>query len=310
LTTQQIFDVAMGVFATVVLFLYGLQSFSREIQEVGKDQLQRKLEQLTRNRLSGFLLGAMSTAVVQSSSAVTALTAALVDAGTIGFVSSLPVLIGANVGTTVTAWLVSFKLTGIGPIFVVLGALLTVLPEPLRVAGKSVFYFGFIFFTLDLISHSLGPVKESPQLLELLAHTSSPVIGAASGALLTAVVQSSSVVAGLAILLVQQGTLDITGAVAIVIGANAGSTVTGLMASIPMGQAAKRTAQANVLFNVAGVLLFVPFADELAELVTAMTDDGGMAIATAHLIFNLGVAALTLPLVGPIGRWLAPRTTD
>ena len=187
-----------------------------------------------------------------------------------------------------------------------LGALLTVLPGPLRVAGKSVFYFGFIFFALDLISHSLGPVKESPWVLDFLAHTSSPLFGAASGALLTAVVQSSSVVTGLAILLVQQGSLDVPGAVAIVIGANLGTTVTGLIASIPMQQAGKRTALANLVLNLIGVALFVPFSRQLADFVSGLTEDPGMAVATAHLFFNLAVALVALPCVRPLARWLQP----
>ncbi|HXY38981.1 MAG TPA: Na/Pi symporter, partial [Vicinamibacteria bacterium] len=127
-----------GLFAAVsavVLFLYGLQSFSRELQAVGGSALQSWLGRVTASRWLGFLVGALATAVVQSSSAVTTLTAALVDAGAISFRSSLGVLLGSNVGTTTTAWLVSFKLTGIGPVFIVVGALLSALPVRARVLG-------------------------------------------------------------------------------------------------------------------------------------------------------------------------------
>ena len=300
------FELIVGVFATVILFLYGLQSFSREIRLLGEDRLHGALGRLTRNRFSGFALGAVFTAVVQSSSAVTALAVALVDAGAITFANSLAVLVGANVGTTLTAWLVSFKLTGIGPIFIILGAVLALLPGSLRVAGKSVFYFGFIFFALDLISNSLDPVKSDPQLLDWLASTSTPLIGAIVGAVLTAMVQSSSVVTGLAILLVQQGAIDVTGAVCIIIGANVGTTVTGLIASIPMQPAAKRTALANLILNAVGVALFLPFAPQLAEYVQGLTENFGIAVAIAHLIFNFGIAVLALPCVGMLARWLKP----
>ena len=118
------FNLVMVVFATVLLFLHGLQGFSKELQAVGQDRLQAWLGRLTRNRFAGFGLGAAFTALVQSSSAVTALAVSLVDAGVISFANSLGVLIGANVGTTATAWLVSLKLTAIGPVFIVLGTLI------------------------------------------------------------------------------------------------------------------------------------------------------------------------------------------
>lgn len=299
-------DFLVAVFATVILFLYGLQSFSREVQTLGADRLQSTLRRLTGNRMSGFLLGAGFTALVQSSSAVTALSVALVDSGAITFSNSLAVLVGANVGTTATAWLVSFKLTGIGPLFLVLGALLGVLPGRLRVAGKSIFYFGFIFFALDLVGDALGSAGQSPVLAQWLARASTPFLGAAVGALLTGLLQSSSVVTGLSILLVQQGAIDIQAAVAIIIGANAGTTVTGLIASIPMRPAARRTAVANLILNLAGVLLFVPFTSQLSGFVDTVSDDPGIAVATAHLIFNVSVALIALPLLPILARWLRP----
>ena len=297
---------ATAVFATVILFLYGLQSFSREIQALGEDKLHSLLQSLTRNRWSGFLLGAGFTAVVQSSSAVTALAVVLVDSGAISFANSLAVLIGSNVGTTATAWLVSFKLTGIGPAFIVLGALIGILPGPLRVVGKSVFYFGFVFFVLDLLSDALSPLASDPAFASVLASVRTPLLGALAGALLTALVQSSSVTTGIAILLVSQGALDVSAAVAIVVGANVGSTVTSLIASIPMRAAAKRTALANLLINAVGFILVVPLVPQLADFVSARATSPGIAIALAHLVFNLGVAALAMPMVGILGRWLQP----
>ncbi len=301
-------QLTIAVVAMVILFLHGLEGFSREIQRAGQRTLQSWLGRLTNHRLGGFALGAAFTALVQSSSAVTALTVSLVQAGIISFAASLGVLIGANVGTTATAWLVSLELTGMGPAFIVLGTLMGVLPGPLKVAGRSVFYFGFIFFALDLVGDALEPVKDSPRLLEWLALAESPLAGAAIGAVLTALVQSSSVVAGLVILLVQQGALEPEAAVAIIIGANAGTTVTGLLASIPMGLAARRTAQANLLLNLGGVVLFLPFTGPLTAFVTGLAESPGIAVALAHLVFNLGVALVALPLLGPLARWLMPHT--
>jgi Na/Pi-cotransporter len=232
---------------------------------------------------------------------------ALVDAGILTFRGSLAVMLGANIGTTATAWLVSMKLTGIGPLFIVLGTILTLLPLRARVVGKSVFYFGFIFFTLDLIASALAPVRTDPRIIEVLALAEDPLTGVVAGILVTALVQSSSVVTGLAIVLVQQGVLGLHGAIAIIIGANVGTTVTALLASIPMQQAARRAATANLLFNVTGVLLVLPFITVLGDGVDAWTDDPDTAVALAHLLFNVGIALLFLPLLHLVASRLAPR---
>ncbi len=199
-----------GLFAAVsaiVLFLYGLQGFSRELQTVGGAALQSWLGRMTAIRWGGFIIGAAATAIVQSSSAITALAVALVDSGVISFQASLGILLGANVGTTATAWLVSFKLTGIGPLFIVLGAILSAVPVRLRIIGKAVFYFGLIFFALDLISAELKPLQDRPAFREWLALAEIPWKGVLAGIFFTALVQSSSVTTGLSILLVQQGIL-------------------------------------------------------------------------------------------------------
>jgi len=150
--------------SAIVLFLYGLEAFSSEIQLAGGARLNKWLGRLTKSRWRGVLLGAVATAIVQSSSAVTSLTVALVDAGTMSFGSSLGVLLGANVGTASTAWLVSLKLTSIGPFFIVFGALLGALPTRFKMLGKVAFYFGFIFFSLDVVSFTLKPLAQSPLL--------------------------------------------------------------------------------------------------------------------------------------------------
>ena len=193
--------------AAVVLFLYGLQGFSHELQGIGGTALQSWLGRVTASRWLGFVTGALTTAVVQSSSAVTALTAALVDSGVISFGASLAVVLGSNVGTTATAWLVSFKLTGIGPFFLVLGAVVSAVPTRLRVIGKAVFYFGLIFFALDLISAELEPLQSHPAFKAWIALAQAPWLGVLTGLVFTALIQSSSVTTGVAILLAQQGVM-------------------------------------------------------------------------------------------------------
>jgi phosphate:Na+ symporter len=289
-----------------MLFLHSLQSFSREVRVLGRDRLREWLATATRHRLSGFALGAGFTALVQSSSAVSALTVSFVNAGLLTFPGSLSVMLGANVGTTVTAWLVSFKLTGLGAFAIILGTLLSAIPGHARVLAKSVFYFGLIFLSLDLISTALAPFRDDPWLISLLADARVPWIGVLAGLVATVAVQSSSVTTGLVILLVQQGVLAPAAAVAIVIGANIGTCATGLIASIPMDRFAKRAAAANLLFNATGTALMFPFITPFAEFAIARFESPAIAVAMAHLSFNLAIALLFLPVLGPLGRWLTP----
>ncbi len=300
-------QLAATVIAAVMLFLHSLQSFSHEVRVLGRDRLRLWLAAATRNRFFGFTLGAVFTAIVQSSSAVSALAIALVNGGMLSFKGSLAVLLGAKVGTTITAWLVSFKLTGIGAFAIIAGTVLTMLPLTVRVVGKSVFYFGLIFLSLDLISTALAPFRDDPRLIEVLSMASTPWLGVLVGAVATALLQSSSVTAGLAVLLVSQGVLGQTAAVAIVIGANVGTCATSLIASLPMDKPAKRAALAYLMFNTTGAVLFLPFIAGFAAFARAQVESPAVSVALAQLLFNLATAALFLPLLGPIAKRLEPR---
>jgi len=191
------FRILLAVASAIVLFLYGLEGFSQEIQRLGGATLSKWLGRLTESRWRGLLLGAVATAIVQSSSAITSLTVALVDAGTMSFGSSLGVLLGANIGTTSTAWLVSLKLTSIGPFFIVLGTALSALPTRFKILGKAAFYFGFIFFSLNLASFTLKPLAQNRMFAEVLSRSSTSLMGVLAGMLITAIIQSSSITTGL-----------------------------------------------------------------------------------------------------------------
>jgi len=291
------FRILLSIVSAIVLFLYGLGAFSHEIQAVGGAAMKKWLGRLTERRWMAVLLGAVATAIVQSSSAVTSLIVALVDAGTISFRSSLGVLLGANVGTTSTAWLVSLKLTSIGPLFIVFGTLLSAIPTRLKVLGKAAFYFGFIFFSLDVVSFTLKPLTQNPVFAEVLSRSTTPLMGVIAGTLVTAIVQSSSITTGLYILLVQQNLLAATAAIPIVIGANIGTTATALVASIKMQRTARRVPVANLCFNAFGVMLFMPFLGSFATNVVKSAREPGMAVAWAQLIFNVVMALVVLLLL-------------
>ena len=296
--------ILFAAISAIVLFLYGLEAFSREIQAIGGETLRKWLGRLTESRWRAVALGAVATAIIQSSSAVTALTVALVDAGTMTLRSSLGVLLGANIGTTSTAWLVSLKLTGIGPFFIVLGTVLSAIPTRFKVLGKATFYFGFIFFSLDLVSFTLKPLAQSPLFAEVLSRSSTPLMGVLAGMVVTGIVQSSSITTGICILLVQQTILPATAAIPIVIGANIGTTVTALVASIKMQKTARQVALANLCFNTFGVVLFFPFLRWFAAKVVAFAGEPGMAVAWAQLIFNLVMTLAVLILLSIFQRRL------
>jgi Na/Pi-cotransporter len=210
------------------------------------------------------------------------------------FRSSLGVLLGANIGTTSTAWLVSLKLTGIGPFFIIFGTVLGALPTRFKMLGKAAFYFGFIFFSLDVVSATLKPLAQNPVFAEILGRSSTPLMGVLAGAIITALVQSSSITTGVCILLVQQDILAGSAAIPIVIGANIGTTATALVASIKMQKTARRVAVANLCFNTFGVLLFLPFLGWFSVEVVRFAGEPSKAVAWGQVIFNVVMSIAVL----------------
>lgn len=244
-----------SILAAVMLFLHGLAAFSDEMARLGGKQLREALRRLTRTDWRGALVGAGVTAVVQSSSAVTSMAVGLSHNRTLTERGAFAVMIGANVGTTLTAWLVALNVTGLGPIFVTLGGLWSLVgPRPWRPYGKAAFYFGLIFLALDLIADALAPLAHGLLMGQWHEFLDSPVLALLFGALLTALVQSSSVVSGLAVLSVSQGIVAPQVAVWLVAGANIGTTSTALLASSALDSVARKLALLNTGFNLLGVL--------------------------------------------------------
>ncbi len=296
------YQIFFSILSALILFLFGLSSFSAELRLTAGEHLKTIMSRLTINRFVAFFVGATFTAIIQSSTAVSTLAVSLVDAGILSFSGATAIMLGSYIGTTGTAWLVSLKLTGIGPIFIVVGTVIGLLPFKIRVFGKALFYFGFIFFSLDLISNSLEPLKSSVALTELLLHTNSALKGIFIGVLLTVVLQSSTVVTGLAIIFVQQSMLSPEQAIPIVLGANIGTTATALVASAKMGGIAKKAAVANTLMNTIGVIVFFPFLGPFTDLVLSLAPTPSMVVAVAHLGFNIVLVSAFLALLHPFVR--------
>ena len=286
----------------IILFIFGLEHFSREIENISGDRFRHFISTATRVPVVGLFLGAGVTAVIQSSSATSVIAISLVNAGVLSFKNSVGIIFGSNIGTTITAQLVAFKLTAFAPALIIAGFALSLTRTRYAIFGKSIFYFGFVFFSLQLISSALAPLQQEPALVEYLTRPQNPLLAILIGCLFTALVQSSSVTTGLAIIFTQQGLLGLENAVPLIMGANIGTTATALIAMVKMDLAAKKTALSHFLFNVGGVVIFLPvfflFENRLADL----NANPAIALANIHLVFNIGTSLVFLVLINPFTR--------
>lgn len=293
------FQTIIIIIAAISLFIYGLQSFSHEIENFGVERLQKWIGKITKIPLGGFLLGGIITAVVQSSTMVSSLTVSLVSSGVLSFKDSLLILLGTNVGTTATGWIVTFQSNLLGPIFIVLGTLISMIPTRIATLGKSIFYFGFIFFSLTFISQAMEPLRNDPLLVEILSKASNPLLGILYGIVITVIIQSSSVVVGLVIVLISQGVITLDSAIPIVVGANIGTTSTALLVSFKLSPLSRLTALSASTFNLIGVLLLLPFLSTLERFVESITSNPTVQVALAFTISNTLTSIFFLIFLSP-----------
>ena len=308
-----IWDLLIAVVPAVILFLYGIENFSEEVRHVAGERFRTILQNATKTALRGAIAGAVVTALVQSSTATTIIAIGLVNAGAISFLASLGLIIGSNLGTTLTAQLVAFKLTAFAPIFVIVGFLLSMIRSPYKAFGKPIFYFGLVFYSLNLISSIVAPLQDDPDILALLSMTDNVLAAIVIGFIITNLFQSSSVTTGLIVVLAQSGLLTATQALPIILGANIGTSTTGLVVSLGMNTAAKRTAVAQFFFNFLGVIIFLPFLASFSLLIEDLGGTAAQQVANAHLIFNFTCAAIFLLAIKPFSRlimYILPQKDD
>lgn len=294
--------ILMAGLTAVILFIFGLENFSKEIERLSGEHFRKSLSNATRWPIVGVAIGALVTMVIQSSSATSVITIGLVNAGVLSFKNSVGIIFGSNVGTTITAQLVAFKLTDFAPLFIILGFFLSLLRSRYSLFGRAIFYFGFVFFSLNLIGTSLAPLQNAPGVLSFLTEAHNPLIAILFGCIFTALVQSSSVTTGLAIILTQQGLISLENAVPLIMGANIGTTSTALIAMFNMDVAAKKAALSHFLFNVGGVILFTPLLFIFGYKLAEYTENPALVLANIHLIFNLSTSLLFTLAIGPFTR--------
>ena len=288
----------------VILFIFGLENFSKEIQKIAGGRFRTFLSRATKFPLAGFSIGALVTALIQSSSATSVIAISLVNAGVLSFRNSVCIIFGSNVGTTITAQLIAFKLTSFASGFIILGFLLTLIRSRYSVFGKTLFYFGFVFFSLNLISSTLAPLHDDPRLVNFLTYSHNPLVGLGIGFLATAIVQSSSVITGLAVIFTQQHLMGLDVAIPILMGANIGTTVKSLLAVVNMDTSAKKTALAHCFFNVGGVLIFMPGLLFWPDSYKLLSDEPALALANFHVVFNIATGVIFILLLKPFVRFI------
>lgn len=308
---------ALWLSVGLVAFLAGLRGLTRGLEHLGGRAVRRSLGRFGRDPVPAWLAGAAAAALCHSSGLVTVAAVGLVEAGVLGFPAALGAVLGANVGTTATAQLLSFSTGPVGLAALVAGAALWVAgrwPSPRRVrlvaTGETLWGTGLVFLGMEALGETFGGQLPGwfPGWLGGMAGR--PVPGVLAGAALTGAIQSSTVFVGVVMSLAERGLLTLPGAIHLVLGGNIGSCVPGVLAGAAGGWAGWWVGVANLVFNVAGVAAVIPFVPWLAALVAETSQSFARQVANAHALFNLVTAVAALPLAGPVGRWLEGRLPE
>ncbi len=321
--------VVFGIIGGLGLFLFGMKIMSEGLQKVAGDRIRKILAALTCNRVVGMLVGMSVTAIIQSSSATTVMVVGFVNAGLLTLVQSIGVVLGANIGTTITAQLIAFKITHYALPAIGLGVGLKLFSRSRRWSyiGEVILGFGILFFGLAIMKDAMGPIKESEAFRALfMGIGSNHLLGILIGAILTVILQSSSATIGITLALAANGLISFEGSVALILGENIGTTITANLAAIGTNLSAKRTALSHFLFNSIGVgymLLLFPFFIDIVNSITpgdadfiaqtqqqaalfgvSLGDKPFIArhIANTHTLFNVINTLIFLPLVGVLAK--------
>ena len=282
------------------LFLCGMQMMSSNLEAVAGDRLKGILEKLTSNRILGVLVGAVITAVIQSSSATTVMVVGFVNSGLMTLRQAVWIIMGANIGTTITGQLVALDIGTIAPLFAFAGIALGMFSKKRNVQniGSIIAGLGVLFIGLGMMSDAMVPMRDSEVFVNALTSFSNPIIGIVVGAIFTAVIQSSSASVGILQALALSGLIDIHSAVFVLFGQNIGTCITSLIASVGMNRNAKRTTVIHFMFNMIGTVLFVvlclvtPLTDAVAGLTPAHP---ASQIANMHTLFNVVTTIILIP---------------
>lgn len=284
-------DIAIGLIGGLGLFLFGMTYMGDGLQRAAGERMKNILAVLTKNKFMGLLVGTVVTMIIQSSSATTVMTVGFVNAGLMNLQQAIGIIMGANIGTTATAFLVSLSIDKLAPLFIGIGVFVHISAKKKKIKDFSqvIIGFGILFLGMDLMKNAVKPLQESPIFLDILSNLNNPFLGILAGFGITALLQSSSATTGLLIAVASGGGITIQMAFPIIFGQNIGTCVTALLSSVGANKVAKRASVMHLLFNVIGTLIFLIFlAKPISQLVIYMVPDGiEMQIAAAHILFNI-----------------------
>ena len=292
------------------LFLFGMELMSDSIEKVAGARLRRILEIFTTNRFMGMIVGIIFTGIIQSSSACTVMVVSFVNSGLMNLYQAAGVILGANIGTTITSQLVSFNLSKIAPLILLVGVVVMMFTkkEKVRKVAEVVVGFGILFVGLSTMSQAMANMKNEPQVVNLLMSLKNPFLATLMGFALTAIIQSSSVTVSIVLLLANQELLPLPITLYIILGCNIGACATAMLASMTGKKDAKRAALIHLLFNIIGtviiyIALFVA-GDQIVELIKSISADNGRFVANAHTLIKIAQVIMLFPFTG----WLVKMT--
>ena len=292
------------------LFLFGMELMSDSIEKVAGARLRRILEIFTTNRFMGMIVGIIFTGIIQSSSACTVMVVSFVNSGLMNLYQAAGVILGANIGTTITSQLVSFNLSKIAPLILLVGVVVMMFTkkEKVRKVAEVVVGFGILFVGLSTMSQAMANMKNEPQVVNLLMSLKNPFLATLLGFALTAIIQSSSVTVSIVLLLANQDLLPLPITLYIILGCNIGACATAMLASMTGKKDAKRAALIHLLFNIIGtviiyIALFVA-GDQIVELIKSISADNGRFVANAHTLIKIAQVIMLFPFTG----WLVKMT--
>ena len=302
-------SILLGLLGGLALFLYGMQMMSSGLEAAAGNRMKHILEKLTANRVLGVLVGAGITAVIQSSSATTVMVVGFVNSGMMTLRQAVWIIMGANIGTTITGQLIALDIGAIAPLFAFIGVAMIVFlkKEKLHHFGKIIAGLGILFIGMDMMSAAMMPLRESEAFISLMTQFSNPVLGILAGAIFTAIIQSSSASVGILQALASSGVIGLPQAVYVLFGQNIGTCITAVLAAIGTSRNAKRTTIIHLSFNIIGTIVFtiICMVTPFVSLMEGLTPNVSAQIANTHTIFNITTTLLLLPF----GTQLAKMAT-
>jgi len=317
-----------GLGGGLALFLFGMRQMTESLRTVAGRSMKDLLARLTANRFTAALAGMIITAVIQSSSVTTVLVVGFISAGLLNLSQSMGVIIGANVGTTITTQIIAFNVSQYGLLMIAVGFLANVVAksEKIKQWGMILMGLGLIFFGMEVMSSATEPLREWQPFIVAMRNMQNPLLSILIGLIFTAVVQSSSATTGIVIVLASQGLISLESGIGLIFGANIGTCVTAMIAGFGRPREAVQAAWIHVIFNTSGVLLWMFFIPQFAQLVRSVSPsaayldeaarlaaDTPRQIANAHTIFNAGNTFLFIWLTGPMAKlvdWIVPRREE